>query len=67
MVVHVHKFVHDGMFHVLLIEKVPLAEHDCACVRGETARMSEVAWQTREVSWRGVCTGMLKMFEHELD
>src|SRR6266702_635917 len=61
-----HEFVDDGMLHVLLIEKVSLAKHDCACVGGETARMSEVAWQAREVSWRGVCTGMLEMVEHEL-
>jgi len=66
VIIHMHKFVHDGMLHVLLIEEVPLAKHDCACVGRETARTSEVAGQTREVSWRGVYTSMLEMIEHEL-
>jgi len=61
-----HEFVHDGMLHVFLIKKVSLAQLYCACVGGETARMSEIAWQTREVSWRGVCTSISEMFEHEL-
>ena len=61
-----YKFVHDGMLHVLLVKKVPLAKYDCACVGGESARMSEVAGQAREVSWRDVCTRVLEMLEHEL-
>ena len=37
VIVHMHEFVHYGMLHVLLIEKVSLAEYDCTCVGGETA------------------------------
>ena len=67
VIVHMQKLMYDGMFHVLLIEKIPLAEHDCTGIWRKTTRMCEVARQAGDVDRCDVCTSQLDMLEHELD
>jgi hypothetical protein len=62
MIVHMRELVHEGMFHVFLVEEVTLAKHDCTGVGGEPARMGEVAGKARDVGGREVYTGELEVF-----
>jgi hypothetical protein len=62
VIVHVQELVHDGMFHVFLIEKVSLAKYDCAGIWRKTAGMGEVARDARDVGWCDVYVSLFEMF-----
>jgi hypothetical protein len=62
-----HKLMHEGVFHMFLIEEIPLAEHNCARIGRKSARAGEVTRQARHVGGRAFYPSKLEVFEHELN
>jgi hypothetical protein len=61
-----HKLMHEGVFHMFLIEEISLAKHNCAGLRREPTRTGEVARQARYVGRVAVYASKLEMLEHKL-
>ena len=58
--------MHEGVFHMFLIEEVSLAKHNCASLGREPARPGEVTRHARHVGRRTVYASELEVFEHKL-
>jgi hypothetical protein len=59
--------MHEGVFHMLLMEEISLAEHNCAGIGRKPARTGEVARHAGHVGGRAVYASELEVFEHKLN
>jgi hypothetical protein len=55
VVVHVHEFVDDSVFHVALVEEAALAENNSACFRAESPRFHRVTRSAKDVFGGDCC------------
>jgi hypothetical protein len=66
VIIQMHKLMHEGVFHMFLIEEVSLAKHNCASFGREATRTGEVAGHARHVGRVAVHPSEVEMFEHKL-
>jgi hypothetical protein len=61
-----HELMHEGVFHMFLIEEISLAKHNCAGLGGKSTRTGEVARKARHVGRVAVHASEPEMLEHKL-
>ncbi len=66
VIIHMQKFMYEGVLCMLLVEEISLAKDNCASTRREPARTGEVTRLARDVVRGQVYPSELEMFEHEL-